>query len=213
MIEREIVLISGPFKSGTSLLCSIIERLGYNNPVHVTSPIEYGHGTRVNLYQTRECRIVRNINKKLLTVLEGEKVGYISQIKTYLEDMLYECGNRIVIKDPYLMFSLDIWAMAAIKVDASLSVYITMRDQNSLHRSWKNSSFLSRMMKKYPVFGNRMCAPLTSGILKRLHVNNAKLGIVLFNNLINQKINFIEDVRSNPNKPQTSSQLKSSIAC
>lgn len=187
MIEREIILISGPFKSGTSLLCSIIERLGYNNPVHITSPIEYGHGTKVNLYQTRECHIVRDINKKLLTVLDGEKADYISQIKAYLEDMFYECGNRIVIKDPYLMFSLDIWAMAATKVNASLSVYITVRDLNSLHRSWKNSSFLSRMMKKYPVFGNRICVPLTSGVLKRLKENKAKLEIVSYNNLIEWK--------------------------
>lgn len=143
-VPRALVVIGGPYKSGTSRLCASIEALGYQNPAFVTGPLEYGHGSQVSFYLTRECAVARSWNRRLVRAESRAEPAIQRQLAAYLVDMFQEVGPRLVLKDPYLKLTAVHWCQAARKIGVGhLRVLLTVREQGAILKSWNRSRFLS----------------------------------------------------------------------
>ena len=173
-VSRELILIGGAYKSGTSRLCDIIEGYGYANPASITNPLEHGHGVSVQIYQTRECSVARKINKNILSAGVNEQMLIERQIGGYLLDMWQAIGGRLVVKDPCMKLTASHWVRVASMLGTGrITFLLTARDPSAILRSWKNSQFLTREQNIHHERFRRLLAPLHSSIsgqLTRLEV-------------------------------------------
>ena len=183
MEQSKLILVGGAYKSGTSLLCSLLEEAGYYNPAFITSPIEYGHGINKPLYLTRECIISRALNRRLVIATRKEKDKIVHEVRSYLIDVFQECGNRILLKDPYFKFTADVWSKVAVTLGASVEIHISVRDMASVYKSWMNSRFMRWLIKRDPLLLERMCAPVSNTVKYGLSETKATLLISNFDNL------------------------------
>ena len=161
MEQSKLILVGGAYKSGTSLLCSLLEEAGYYNPAFITSPIEYGHGINKPLYLTRECIISRALNRRLVIATRKEKIR-LSTIRSYLIDVFQECGNRILLKDPYFKFS-RCGQSSSYTWCISGDSHISSRYGFSL-QILMNSRFMRWLIKRDPLLLERMCAPVSNTV-------------------------------------------------
>lgn len=139
--QSKIVLVGGAYKTGTSLLTAIIEQNGAINPTYCTSPIEYGHSFGGLLYPTRECIISRTLNRKIVSSTTHERDKLAPHIKAYIRDMLSECGNHLVIKDPYFLFTSQFWAEVTRSLGITLELNLVFRNHKNTFKSWQTLVF------------------------------------------------------------------------
>lgn len=166
---RELVLIGGAYKSGTSRLCEILEAGGYVNPAALTNPMEHGHGIRVRLYQTRECSIARQFNRELLAAGSCEQIRIERNLGGYLADMWEMMGDRLVVKDPCMKLTAPHWFRVARSLGTTRIVFLhTEREPHEILRSWANSQFLTREQRLNPERFSRLLAPIAPTISEQL---------------------------------------------
>ncbi len=148
--HRSLVLVGGPYKSGTSLLCGVVESYGFHNPAAASNAGEVGHGRMVESYLTRECQVVRDINRILVRGSGKEVARAISGISSYLNWSCQHYGCFIVLKDPYFIFTAHYWVEAAKRIGfLKIRVFGTARKSQSVLAAWNSSSFLTRQMSRF----------------------------------------------------------------
>jgi hypothetical protein len=165
----DLVLVCGPYKSGTSLAAQRIERAGWWNPALATNPIEAGFGSEANRYWTRECRRARFLNERLLGsgacfdsilswtsyhwwLASQQRLPAFSRLVYYLMAI----GPKAVVKNPRFMFTLPLWVCAAGLCGLKVGVCFPARPGEELRRAWEaapvtrsllRAGWLSRMVR------------------------------------------------------------------
>jgi hypothetical protein len=175
-VERELILIGGPYKSGTSRLCESIEELGYRNPAFTTNSGEYGHGTAVPHYLTRECAVARTLNRRLIGAVTSDKDAIGQEILNYLVEMFQHAGPKLVLKDPYMKLTAVHWCEAARDSGIrNLHILITVRARAPTVASWSKSRFLTREMHKHSSEFRYLLRPMSQATSNQLRNFGAKL--------------------------------------
>lgn len=177
----ELVIVGGAYKSGTSLLCELIEGRGYRNPGLLTNPFEYGHGIHAGLYRTRECSLARHWNRRLATAGPREAAKIEKQLAGYLVDMTFELGPKLILKDPYMKMMALHWFRAAHSLGAlKLTYLLTYRDIASVKRSWAHSKFLTYKERTVPEQFHQLISPVRSEVLTGLSVLNVATHVIRY---------------------------------
>lgn len=195
--KAKIILVGGVYKSGTSLLTASFEQGGAVNPAYRTSPIEFGHSAGGGLYQTRECGISRAINRKIVVSTKHERDKLRQSIKSYISEMVTECGNLIVIKDPYFKFTIGEWIFAANDIGVTVELNLTNRPLINTFNGWQRSRFLSWQLKKTPKLFNLMIQPLQKDAIKIVKMSNASVKINDYDLLVDMygsEFEIIQDI-------------------
>jgi hypothetical protein len=134
--DKNVVLICGPYKTGTSLLASKLENQGYYNPSTLSNSNEHGHGRMDNYYLTKECVEVRRINNKIISQ-KPQRFRYVPEyINLEILNYLNELNVPYVLKDPLFVFTLHIWLHNLQILKKKAKVYFTFRDRTELLKSW-----------------------------------------------------------------------------
>lgn len=128
----DLVLIAGTYKTGTSLAASMCSGQGFTNPSELTNPNERAYGLSVDRYFTRECKVLRSLNERLLYRCHGD----LPALKSYLLDW----DRPLVLKDPRFCFTLSTWIVAAKELRLSVGVVFTRRlCQRELLEAWHSA--------------------------------------------------------------------------
>ncbi len=175
--KARIILVGGAYKSGTSLLTASIEQAGAVNPAYRTSPIEFGHSADGGLYHTRECKISRAINRKIVASTKHERDKLIPSIESYIGEMAAECGNILVIKDPYFKFTIGEWIAAASNHGVTVELNLTNRQRIDTINGWQRSRFLSWQLKKVPNLFDLMTQPIQKDALELIRISGTGVKI------------------------------------
>lgn len=145
--QFELVIVVGPHKSGTSLLTEILSE-SFFDPSRVTNPLERGFGKTVERYITRECDVVRWINKHILlgqqsacTALTSQPFRAEDAILTYLQ----QWRRPFVVKSPYFAYTLQLWINCAMKIGIRVCVCFTTRNATQLAQAWSNAPFTRQL--------------------------------------------------------------------
>ena len=166
-----LILIGGPYKSGTSALCASIERAGFRNPSILSNPSELGHGRAVELYATRECSVARGLNRRIVSSGEAERCRIERQISHYLLENMGAIGNRLVIKDPYMKLTAHLWARAARSLGIrSIRTVLSVRRPEAIREAQGRSLFLQTQLRKYPEVFRQLVEPMRKHISDQLKV-------------------------------------------
>lgn len=181
----ELVIVGGPYKSGTSLLCESVEAHGYQNPALLTNTAEHGYGISAGIYLTRECSIAREWNRRLVNGGPRETAGIEKQLAGYLADMMDELGPKLVLKDPYMKMTAVNWFRAAHSLGASkLKFLVTDRDLTDVYRSWENSRFLTWKARVHPEQFRQLVAPITSDVKMKLSALAVEIHMVKYRDVV-----------------------------
>jgi hypothetical protein len=162
--RRCCAFVVGPFKSGTSLLASKLERHGFFNPAVHQTHIERAYGRRVRRYPTREARAVRSLNERLLSFCSGRPIPdrvvpavpgrLLIEAAMFLESL----PDIAVIKDPLLCSTLLVWTTAARTIGTTPFVFFVVRPFGSLMASWHSAPFTRFLIRESPDLPSRMVA-------------------------------------------------------
>jgi hypothetical protein len=184
-LHGELILIGGAYKSGTSLLCKKVERLGFRNPAVMTNYKEHGHGISTKLYLTRECSTARNWNRLLLRATPREQEWIQRQLVAYLAEMLSEMGPKIVLKDPCMKITAPYWFRAAHSLGiSSRRLLLTERDSMAVNNSNLNSKFLRWKKWKEPTLFKQLAAPMAIEACRQLAAHSVDIRKVKYQALV-----------------------------
>lgn len=185
--QAKLVLVGGSYKSGTSLLTATIEKKGAINPAYRTSQqIEFGHSIEGLLYPTRECKISRDLNRKIVSSTVHERDKLTPSVEAYINDMVAECGNFLVIKDPYFKFTAGFWAVSAKKLGINVELNLTNRQQIDIFSGWHCSRFLSWQLKKNPSLFSWMTQPIQQETMMLIMGTATPINIFYYDALVKQ---------------------------
>lgn len=134
--STEIIFICGLYKTGTSLLATQIENLGYYNPASESNRFEKGHGILDNYYLTKECVNVRRINQNIINKKSNRFRLIENEINSDIIDYLTSIKKSLVLKDPLFVFTLNVWLYNISILGLKPKVYFTFRNERELLRSW-----------------------------------------------------------------------------
>jgi len=127
------------YKTGTSLLASQIEDLGYFNPASESNKFEKGHGSLDNYYLTKECKIVRHINQSVINKKSNRFRIIESDINLDILNFLDYYRFPLVLKDPLFVYTLNIWLYNVSLIGYKPLVYFTFRNEQEMINSWMHA--------------------------------------------------------------------------
>ncbi len=145
---RQIVFVVGLYKSGTSLLTSIAENMGFRNLDDTWE--DYVQGVD-SIYLTHESKTVNALNDKIIEACAGSldrlpnRMNY-PLVKRSLtlsgkfndsvkKIMLQYLEHDLVIKDPRFCITLPIW-LSVIGKQAEVKIIWSFRERARLIQSW-----------------------------------------------------------------------------
>lgn len=143
--ERQILVVAGPGRSGTSLFTGLTGRLG------VLIPKPEVQANRSNPRGFGEPRWAVDFHNRLLssvdvTVDDGRPEAWdrtaavagrataVRELTGWLDEQLDAC-NRIVVKDPRLAWFLELYRVAAGELDAQIKVATLLRHPAEVMKS------------------------------------------------------------------------------
>lgn len=163
----DIVFVCGVYKSGTSLLTSMLSDL-YFDPSRLTNAFEKGYGLTHKRYPTRECSLLRHINTALLATSlrssprpqAARRTLRFSTIgpKEYLS--IWKCP--IVVKDPRFVYTLGDWIAASLTLQKSICVCFTTRSISELRQAWDHAPYTR------PLLANGSLGEMTTWLWQQL---------------------------------------------
>ena len=139
----DVVLVCGPYKSGSSLLTEILAGNGYFDPSRLSNPGERGYGTRGGRYLTYECALARTVNQALL----GRAPAASGPLR--VADYLSLWRFPVVVKDPRFVFTLPHWLAAAGRVGKSMAVCFTVRPAREMEGAWLDAPFTRGLLRRH----------------------------------------------------------------
>jgi len=150
---HDVLFVAGVYKTGTSLAVDLCVRAGYRDPSGETNPGERGYGSSLTRYVTHECKVLRQVNDRLLT--RHDRVARVRRASP--ESYLLEWGCPIVLKDPRFIFTLPRWISAARRLGHEPGVIFSHRPRDELVTAWEVAPFTSDLLMQ-----NRLGAYLAS---------------------------------------------------
>lgn len=157
---KDVVIVSGLYKTGTSLAVDLCERAGFADPSRETNPTERGYGISLRRYLTRECRVLRRLNETLLAQRAGLSAmtgfdGSRRQSGTWppasirrLEGYLLSWRAAVVLKDPRFVFTLQRWIAAASHLQMRAGVIFTHRQDDQLRKAWESAPVTRELLAR-----------------------------------------------------------------
>ena len=155
----DLVLVCGPYKTGTSLITCLLEQRGYFNPAGFNNQHEHGNGLSQR-YMTKECVVARKINKEILydaslsnfdgvlTPLNISKSNiYVTQINA-VRQYISELPSGSVVKDPQFTYTLYLWLEACRSLKKTVNVYFTERTEDILVSAWNEAHFTKSLLSR-----------------------------------------------------------------
>lgn len=141
----DIVFVCGLYKSGTSLLTTILETKEepFYNPAQQTNPFGEAVSRDGGNYRTRECHLLFRLNKLLIRSANNQ-YNAIHSITSYLNNY----PKPMVLKDPQLLITLPYWLEGTLSSCYKTVVAFTARDKRQLQISWKKAPFTGRVLNK-----------------------------------------------------------------
>ena len=143
--DRQILVVAGSGRSGTSLFTGLTGRLGFHIPkpevaANKSNPRGFG-----------EPRWAVDFHNELLSsadvVVEdgrpeawdaatktAERPEAVARLRAWLEEQFAEC-DRVVVKDPRLAWFFELYRVTAAELDADLFVATMLRDPAEVMRS------------------------------------------------------------------------------
>lgn len=146
-MTRQLVLVAGSGRSGTSLFSGILGALGCHIPqpeVEADRTNPYGFGEArwvVDFHQSLLKQAgVQNTDSRPGAFARTAKVAFQGdareQLTTWLSDELGKADGRpVVIKDPRLLWFIPLWREAGIELDADVSYATLLRHPASVVHS------------------------------------------------------------------------------
>lgn len=143
--DRQILVVAGSGRSGTSLFTGLTGRLGFHIPkpevaANKSNPRGFG-----------EPRWAVDFHNELLSTADvvvedgrpeawdattklAERPEAVERLRGWLEEQLAE-SDRVVVKDPRLAWFFELYRVVATDLDADLSVATMLRDPAEVMRS------------------------------------------------------------------------------
>lgn len=153
-LRFDVILICGPYKTGTSLLAKLIGQYGYFNPSSVTNPSEHGYSSNQDRYYTAECKIAREINKNIINTININgsinPINFQKSIFSEISNYIKSFTNQLIIKDPQFVFTLPYWILVARSLNKSTFVAFTYRDYDSLQHAWYSAPYTKNKLAEDP---------------------------------------------------------------
>lgn len=139
----DVVFVCGLYKSGTSLLTTILEtkEKPFYNPAQQTNPSGEAIARDGGHYQTRECSRLFRTNKLLIR----SAFQQYNALRT-IADYLNRYRKPLVLKDPQLLISLPYWLEGALYCNYKPAVAFTCRDEHQIAYSWKEAPFTKHVL-------------------------------------------------------------------
>ena len=172
----KLILVTGLYKSGTSLVTSLIEKMDYSNLNDLWDDEVIGI---TNEYLTHESRSVNNLNDKIISSFYSSSLGSLPSFWDYklrnailkkknildkIRNIISNDSNKnLVIKDPRFCLTIPLWLHSLYKM-YSIKLVFVFRDKNRIIKSWfrdewcidtlkiKSEEDALRLSKKYEFF-------------------------------------------------------------
>jgi hypothetical protein len=151
--ERKVVLVAGSGRSGTSLMATILKRLGMHVPEpevepDATNPRGFAEPRWVvDFHETLLKRVnVQTADGRPGAWFDAGAAGTREHNRTELTDWLtaqLEVSGSLVIKDPRIAWFLGLWRVAAVRSAATTSTITMLRPPAEVVGS-KNASYGGR---------------------------------------------------------------------
>lgn len=134
-VDRRLVLVVGPGRSGTSLLSGVLHQLGFHIPqpeveADETNPRGFGEPRWAVNFHTRllkERGVTVNDSRPeawQLTFAAADDPRVRAELREWLEEEL-RLGEAVVVKDPRTAWFLPLWKACADEIGVTTS-YLTM---------------------------------------------------------------------------------------
>lgn len=139
---KDVVLVVGLYKSGTSLAVELCAGSGFNDPSASTNPTERGFGLSLCRYLTHECSVLRGLNE-----------GWLKSCDPFTgtaraERYLVGCDHPVVLKDPRFLFTLPRWVAAAHRLHLRVGVLFPDRSRDELRLAWEAAPFTRDLLRR-----------------------------------------------------------------
>lgn len=175
-----VVFVVGLYKSGTSLIAQLVERLGFSNLDDLWD--DYVEGVS-NSYLTNESQAVNQQNDKIIRFYFGKLHNLPSKnIYTILNKLLLitklfnskitkivksQPEQRLVIKDPRFCLTLPLW-LSSVGKYSSVKIIWVIRDRSKVVRSMMKDDWIrSTLHLKTEADAFKLAAQYESYLLKQ----------------------------------------------
>lgn len=133
--DRHLLLVVGSGRSGTSVLSTVLQHLGYHVPqpevmADPTNPKGFGEPQWVVDFHTELLRRARvhTTDARPAAWFKAARVGLEDRVRRQVEDFLaseFDHAQHVLIKDPRLLWFIPLWESAAVSLGASTG-FVTM---------------------------------------------------------------------------------------
>jgi hypothetical protein len=185
--DRQLLLVAGSGRSGTSVLSTVLGRLGYRVPkpevaADQTNPYGFGESQWVVDFHTDLLRRVKvhTTDARPTAWFKTAQVGLDARVRSEVEAFLareFAAAPYLLVKDPRLLWFVPLWEAAALALGASVGFVTMLRYPADVVKS------------KDEWYGSTGATALTAGwVNTMLHTERATRGrpraFVLFDDLI-----------------------------
>lgn len=178
----DIVLVCGPYKTGTSLITHLLEHKGYFNPATWNNQDEHGNGLSQR-YMTKECSFSREINREILYWLKTPnfndiltpsilKYNYKEIHFNAIKQFISELPLGSVIKDPQFTYTLYFWLEVCRSLNKTVKVYFTDRTKSDLITGWNEAYYTKSLLAKNEssLISMRVMSDMHQDVCSRMNV-------------------------------------------
>lgn len=183
--QKHIVFVTGPYKSGTSLVTQLVEQRGFFNPASITNSNERGFNSNGGRYETRECSVARSISRQIYLDEKTTRPSKNKGIVGYFAMLENMTNSGIVLKLPSFLWTIDNWISKSKNLGFQVTLFVCIRDKDSLKRAWEKAAWTQNIMEFEPDRLDKMINKANE--ISSSASNGFKKHIVLFHELINYK--------------------------
>ena len=197
IVGKKLILVLGSHRSGTSLVTSIVKKLGFNLgndllPGSIGSNV-YGHFEDVEILDFNESVLMalgtdwRTPDPFSNPKSDFDEALYRSKLIELLDKKIYNQSIR-AIKEPRIPILIDLWEPILSKLSLDICVLVAIRHPNEVSASlWKRD-------KLNIVLGAQLWARSTINSIR--FARDYKNKLIFYIDLINNPLNEINSIRS-----------------
>ena len=141
--DADVHFVCGVHKSGTSCLTEMLSKYCFDVS-SASNAREMAYGVSVDRYRTYECSTVRQIDNRFMPAFNSRSISaYLRSQPSFTHphvlaasDFLNQWSVPIVVKNPFFVWSLPRWLVAARSLNRSVAVSFVSRQENFLRYAW-----------------------------------------------------------------------------
>ena len=139
----DVHFVCGVHKSGTSCLTEMLSH-HYFDVSTASNAREMAYGVSVDRYRTYECSTVRQIDGRFMPAFNRRSISaYLRSQPSFAHPHVVAASNflsqwplPIVLKNPFFVWSLPRWLVAARSLNRSVAVSFVSRQESFLKYAW-----------------------------------------------------------------------------